>query len=376
MSAEIDAALERVFQVMEERPEKNTLNHYADLEAGRRPRGCPVSLGRVQHWREVPETDEEKRGHFDPPEKQVLDGLRGIPGPLEMNNNFQPVLGSCGVLPSVASAFGITCDIANPRNPGGVTGYLPLETFDDFDPPDINTAGVWPRVKEQIDCIKAQTPPEIKIGYPDLQGPVNTAHLILGTQLFYAMKLEPARLHHLLQLITDFYLEIHRTLPVWIGPDRMINFIGATHRLAECSVNLISREAYREFGLPYDRQIAEFIGEIGIHTCGGKHVFEETLRGLPNVRYTEWCDVPSAFAPEIHLEAALEEIGDRPIIISGGRELWDGDFETKIHDDLARLDDHPLQSFGYSGMRWREPDKPRIIAMRQRIDDYYAARWG
>lgn len=376
MTAAVETALERIFQVMAERPEKNMLNVYADLEAGRRPRGCPLSLGRVQHWREVPEVKEDALGRFDPPDKRLLDGLRGIPGPLEMNNLFSPVLSACFGVPSVASAFGAQIDFGNPRNPGGVTGYQPLTSFDDFPPPDINTAGVWPRVKELIDYYKAHTPPEIKIGYPDLQGPINVAHTILGTELFYAMKLDPARLHHLLQMIADFLIQIHATLPVWIGADRMVPFIGATRKISECSVNLITRESYREFGLPYDRQIAEFLGEIGIHTCGGRHVFEETLRGLPNVRYTEWCDVPSAFAPEIHLQDALEEIGDRPIIISGGRELWDGDFEAKIQNDLARLDDHPLQTFGYSGMRWQEDDKPRIIEIRGRMDDYYESRWG
>jgi len=376
VTAEIETAVERVLQVMEERPEKNTLNTYADLEAGRRPRGCPLSLGRVQHWREVPETDAERRGRFEAPEKRLLDGLRGIPGPLEMNNPFTPALGVCFGTATVASAFGAPIDIGNPRNTGGVTGYQPLATFDDYPAPDINSAGVWPRIRELIDVYKAQTPPEIKIGYPDLQGPINIAHMILGTELFYAMKLDAARLHHLLQMITDFLLEAHRTLPVWIGPERMVNYVGTSKRIAECSVNLITRESYREFGLPYDRQIAEFHGEIGIHTCGGKHVFEETLRGLPNVRYSEWSDVPTAFAPEIHLEEALEEIGDRPIIITGGRELWEGDFEATIKNDLARLEDHPLQMFGYSGMKWQEEDKPRIVEMRRRMDEYYEERWG
>lgn len=376
MTAEIETALEGVFRAMAERPEKNMLNIYADLEAGRRPRGCPVSLGRVQHWREVPVPVEEQLGKFDPPEKRLLDGLRGIPGPLEMNNPFTPALGVCFGTSTVASAFGIEVDIGNPRNPGGVKAYLPLSTFDDFEPPDINTAGLFPRIKELIDFYRAHTPPEIKISYPDLQGPINIAHIILGTELFYAMRLDRARLHHLLQMITDFLIQIHATLPRWIGEDRLINFIGARKRICECSVNLISREDYREFGLPYDRQIAEFLGEIGIHTCGGKHVFEETLWGLPNVRYSEWADVPAAFAPEIHLEEALEEIGDRPMIISGGRELWEGDFDARIKNDLARLDDHPLLTFGYCGMRWKDEDKPLITDLHRRLDAWYEKKWG
>lgn len=371
MTAEVEEALAGVFKVMAERPEKNMFVVYEDLMAGRRPSVCPLSLGRVQKPDEVPAEAPKDHADFDRPEKRLLDGLRGIPNALKLENFYSPALGVCFGTSTVATAFGIEMDLGNPHNPGGVKSYLPLETFDDFAPPDINSAGLFPRIKELIDYYRANTPPEIKIGYPDLQGPINIAHIILGTELFVAMHEESERVHHLLQMITDFLIQCCLNLSAWIGEDRLIPFIIATKRIAECSVNLISRQTYREFGLPYDRQIADFHGEIGIHTCNGKHVFEETLRGLPNVRYTEWGVVAPAFAPCTPLEDALQEVGDRQVILSGGQELWEGDYEQIIKDHFARLGDHSLLSFGYCGMYWTGADEPEITAMHRRLDEYY-----
>ena len=254
--------------------------------------------------------------------------------------------------------------------------YFPLEYFDDFETPDIHTAGVFPAMKRTIDFIRANTPSEIKISFPDLQGPINIAHLLLGTQLFYDLSDQPERAHHLLQMITEFLVQCFTVLPEWIGADRLITFPGNSRRIAECSVNLISREAYREFGLPCDRQIAEALGSIGIHPCGGLHVFEETLAGLPNVVYIEWADCKPSFAPRIGLDAALERLGDRPIILCGGKELWEGDFIQQIKEDLARLDDNTRQTFGYSGMRWRSGEEARITELHREIDAHYEAHYG
>ena len=375
MTAAIDAALERIFQLRQEHPTKDMLNLWTDLESGRRPRGCPVSLGRSQHWSEIPKVGARPAAAPVSPEENLLNALRGIPGPLETNNNFTPALGTgCGV-PSVASAFGVIPD-DNPSNPGGVVAYLPLETFDDFAPPDVATAGCWPRVKEAIDCYQAYTPPEIKITYPDMQGPINIAHSILGTPLFLAMRLDRERLHHLLQMIADFTIQARRAMAGWIGPERQMPGLIHTSRIAECSVDLISREDYREFGLPYDRQIAAAAGgKIAIHMDGGRHVFEETLRGLP-VGYTEWMDTVAGFAPQISQEDALAEIGERQIILSGGVELWGGDFESKIHAKLERMEDHPLQLFGFTGMTCTPQDQASLVALRGRLDEWYAEKWG
>ncbi|NLO74155.1 MAG: hypothetical protein GX100_08650 [candidate division WS1 bacterium] len=374
MTSEIEEAAAAVVELTRTRPEKNMLAVYEEVMVGRRPSGCPVYLGRVQHWTEVPGESREAPQGFRPDEEVVLGALRNIPKALEMENPFTPALSVGFGVPTVATAFGAEIDFS-PRNPGGVVAYLALESFDDLETPNIKTAGVFPRIKQMIEFIRANTPPEIKILFPDLQGPINVAHLLLGTDLFLAMHDQPERVHGLLQRITEFLIQCFKTLPEWIGPERMVSFPGNRVRIAECSVNLISRDGYREFGLPYDCQIAEALGEIAIHPCGGLHVFEETLAGLPNVVYTEWSDCKPSIAPRVTLEAALERIGDRPIILSGGKELWEGDFAQQIKNDLARLEDHSRQTFGYSGMRWRSGEEARIVALHREVDAYYEARY-
>ena len=374
-ATEIQSAVEDVLRLLHDCPEHNMLWVYEDLMAGRRPRVCPLILSRGQTASEIAHSTPAGAWGLAPPEQVLLDSLRGIPRALASGNLYTPVLGSCFGTATVASAFGCELDLGNPLNPGGVKAYLPLSTFDGAGVPDVNTAGCFPTIRERLECYHAHTPPEIKFGLADLQGPLNNAHMIRGTELFIAMRTEPDRLHHLLQLITDFMISAFATLRAWIGPDRLVPFIRDTNCLRECSVNLISRADYREFALPYDRQIVAALGEIALHPCSGLHVFEETLRGLSNVRFSEWGVVSAAFAPCVTLDDALAETAGRPLILRGLEDLLSGDPEAPIKDHFARLDDHDLMMFTYSTGHYTPAQEPELIALRRRFDDYYDDRY-
>ena len=54
MTSEIEEAAAALVELTRTRPEKNMLAFYEEVIAGRRPSGCPVYLGRVQHWTDVP----------------------------------------------------------------------------------------------------------------------------------------------------------------------------------------------------------------------------------------------------------------------------------------------------------------------------------
>lgn len=111
-----------------------------------------------------------------------------------------------------------------------------------------------------------------------MQGPFNIAWAVIGTDIFFLMNDSPEKFHLLMGLVTEYCIRCRKLFRKWIPENRWVNFIGATKKISECSVNLISKDLYKEFVAPYDRKLMEFWGgEIAIHPCSGPHVFKVTL---------------------------------------------------------------------------------------------------
>jgi hypothetical protein len=305
------------------------------------------------------------------PEARLLDALKGMCWGLPMLNPIRPRRGlgkGTGTLPA---SFGIELDAGLGYTP---KGSRPLEAVLAEGMPDPETSGILPEIREDIEATKALTPEWVEISLPDMQGPFNIAHMILGDEAFIAPYEEPERFAALMTLITDFYLAVFDTLKGWIGPARFSPFPGSTIRIAECSVNMLSPECYLEHVFPHDLRMAEHWGRIAIHPCSGPHVFYATLRNLPNVVYTEAGFIEKTAAGAISVDDALAAIGDRPIILSIGEEL-PADFdeaEAVIRRDFDRARTNPRLLYGYTGMYWRKADTPRIIELHQKMDEYWA----
>lgn len=372
----LSKAIEEFLKVYRQNPDRNYLQVYEDLQEGRRPSLPPICINKGWHPSEMESLArqrslDEKEDEFTKLAKKI----EGLTAPLKIGNPFIPYLSTSFGTMTLATAFGIKILFSPDNSDGNPKQHLPLKGFDNFELPDIFKAGLIPKIKEQIDFIKENTPSEIKIGYPDMQGPFNIAHIILGTDIFYLLYDEAERIHHLLQLITNFMIELYKALPLWIGEERMFNWIGATKRIAECSCNLISKETYREFVKSYDLQLEKFHGEIAIHPCNGKHVFDVTLEELPNVRYTECGIIEKTVAGSTDIDYALNKILGRPIILSVGQELVEGREEETIREHLEKLHQHPLLTFGYTGMYWTKKDEGYIRKLNQKFYDYYLERF-
>jgi uroporphyrinogen-III decarboxylase len=243
--------------------------------------------------------------------------------------------------------------------------------------PDPETAGMMPRMKERIARIREHVPPgEFTIAVPDAQGPFNLAMAMIGEEALYAPYEEPEAFHALLERITDLWIASRRILVREIGEKYLSPLAKMAPRIAECSCNLIGRAMYEEHVLPHDRRIAESFGAVRIHPCSGPHVFHMTLDNLPNVIGTEAGWIAQTTAGAISVDEALEAIGNRPIELGIGQELPEGREEEFIRADLDRYAEHPLLTFGYTGMHWRKKDRPRIRDMHRRLDAYWAERYG
>jgi hypothetical protein len=207
-----------------------------------------------------------------------------------------------------------------------------------------------------------------------MQGPFNLVHAMAGDEAFTAPLVEPEKFHAFMARVTDFWIAAAERLRAWIGPE-CLRPLDRWVRICECSVNLVSEGFYRDHILPHDLRIARHFGAVRIHPCSGRHVFRATVAHLPNVRATEagLMLAPMA-APCVSVAEALDQIGDRPIVLSIGQEL-PADFGEAfglIRSDLALARANPRLLFGYTGMFWRKKDRPAIRDLHRRLD----ACWG
>jgi hypothetical protein len=289
--------------------------------------------------------------------------------PLRMLN---PVGGSFGLgqgTGTLVTAFGIPLD-AEAQNTPAFT--LPLSEVLSQPVPDPETAGLMPRMKEEIALLREQVPAgEFTIGFPDLQGPFNLAMSITGEEALYSPYEEPELFAELLERITTFWIATRKILLREIGEEYLSPYERKAPLIAECSCNLISRETYEEHVLPHDRRIAEEFGAVRIHPCSGKHVFHATLENLPNVIYTEAGWIDKTVRPPILVDEALAALDGKPIILAIGQELPEGHEEETIRRDFEYYRQHPRLSFCYTGMHWRKKDRSRIRDLHRRVDDFW-----
>jgi hypothetical protein len=214
----------------------------------------------------------------------------------------------------------------------------------------------------------------MKIGLPNMQGPFNVAHAVLGEEAMTAPYLEPELFREFMARVVRVWLGVRRTVSELIGPE-YADPTDALPRVAECSVNLVSRAMYEEHILPHDRAVAEALGDLAVHPCSGPHVFRATLAGLP-VRMTEAGHIARTAAGSIEVDEALAAIGGRPIALGIGEELPEGREEETVRRHLDLYAAHPRLTFSYTGMHWRRKDRPAIRRMHRRLDAYWAERYG
>ncbi|MFA5865180.1 MAG: uroporphyrinogen decarboxylase family protein [Phycisphaerae bacterium] len=304
------------------------------------------------------------------PLERLLNCLYSALSPLEKLNPIYPVR-RLGISPAnLAASFGFTLDPATQYSPHGRKKTMDEVVSNGI--PDPEKSGILPEIFEDLETTLALTPEWFKIAFPDMQGPFNLAHMILGNDALTSPYDEPEKFHAAMTIITDFFLAVSDRLEKRIGVKRLPKFPSHNRRIAECSVNLVSPRIYEEHILPQDLRIAEHFGQVAIHPCSGPHVFYATLRNLP-VIYTEagYIAKQSVAAGAISVEYALAEIGDRAIILSIGQELPVGSEFEFICRDLDRARDNPRLLFGYCGMHWTSKDWPAIMELHRRIDDYW-----
>ena len=236
--------------------------------------------------------------------------------------------------------------------------------------PDPKTSGLMREMLEKINMIKSLTPDTLKIARPDMQGPFNIAHSLVGEDALVEAYLNPDRFHQLMEKVTDFWIKTVMFLKEAIGKEREAVWDRAV-RIAECSVNLVSPEMYKEFILPYDLKICKAFGAPGIHTCSGSHVFYATLENIPGILCTEAGYIACAVAGHTKVDQAMAAISGKPILLCIGQELPEGRELETILTDLGRYSETKRLLFAYTGMHWRKKDRPLIRDIHRAADEFW-----
>ena len=160
----------------------------------------------------------------------------------------------------------------------------------------------------------------IQISLPDLQGPVDTAHLLWGNDLFLAAVEDPEFLSALLGRVTDVMLDVAGRFREYTY-DRLDPLANCQHTYmipgrilirVDTSI-MFSPDMYAEVLAPHDARVLKEIGTGSIHFCGdGGHVVDPML-DIPDVRgldlgQSEMMDVETIYKKCLKAKVAVTAI--------------------------------------------------------------------
>lgn len=128
----------------------------------------------------------------------------------------------------------------------------------------------------------------VHIYHPDLQGPMDIAELLCGSDLFLALVEEADTIHALLALVTETY---RRFMTQWLaqvpGPADYTTHWGLLQKgrlmLRDDSAMNLSPAMFETFIKPYDQALLADFGGGAIHFCGRGDHYIHHLAAMPGV---------------------------------------------------------------------------------------------
>jgi hypothetical protein len=237
------------------------------------------------------EGDDTVRDRLLNPEKFLKAQLAEIDDQMSLQGDFVPCLCPAFGVINIPAAFG--CEVVWWED--NFPSVKPLALGDpakvyDLPRPTLSS-GEMGRILDYTRHFIEKTEGRIPIRLTDIQGPLDSAALIMGhTEFFTAVKTHPWEVHHLLQMITDFTIECARAQRGVVRGSR-VEFVPSLFQpwmpdgfgisVSNDACVLISAEEHDEFCLPYLNQISDAFGGLYIHSCGN---WLHQIPGLTKVR--------------------------------------------------------------------------------------------
>ena len=244
---------------------------------------------------------------FDSPCAMLVNMLldRVVPGILLKDDSPLSVRNNHGTI-QIASILGGKWQLYEDNFPwvAPLGSMEALEKVANSTGPVPDDAGILPRSFETLRFYQAklaQHPPcaeAIQISLPDLQGPIDTAEQLWGSEIYYSLTDAPDLLHRLLTRIVDVTLDVSARFRKF-ATDRLDPAANTQHGhvipgrilLRNDSSIMLSPKAYAEFVRPHDARLLREIGTGSLHFCGnGQHLIEPMLE-IPDLRGLDFGEI-------------------------------------------------------------------------------------
>jgi hypothetical protein len=163
----------------------------------------------------------------------------------------------------VASLFGQGIQYASEGWPVNTGPLIDDQDAETLEVPPFRNSPVYEDLMRQMDLIEREW--GVVEGELNYQGVLNTAFRLRGENIFTDMLLAPQRAHRVLSMVCNTTMEVvdevyARQARCGIHKDYFVT--------SNCVVNMISKQQYRDFVMPYDRSFFEHFPNFGIHNCG------------------------------------------------------------------------------------------------------------
>lgn len=235
----------------------------------------------------------------------------------------------------IARVFGLPLRYAPDRWP--VLEPRKTLSIEEIERLDLKTLLEGPLVEElfgQMDIIESEWG---KIhGYLNWQGVLNNAFQIEGQDIFLDMTDKPAFVHGFFSTITDVMIGLAKMVQ---GRQRKSGFYINQFSVANCTVNMVSPEMYREFVSPHDTRIAHSFERFGVHTCNWDVTpYIEVLKDLPSLGYLDMGMMSDLIKAKTLFPGARRGVMYSPIKLQDAPlEIIKQDME-RIYHELAPCD--------------------------------------
>ena len=164
----------------------------------------------------------------------------------------------------------------------------------------------------------------VRIYHPDLQGPLDAAEVVWGSEILLSFYDNPDLLTAFLNLVTETYTQF---LKRWFAEnpnpfDRLASHWGLAHHgnimLRNDSVMNISGDMYEEYVMPFDQRLLKEFGGGAIHFCGkGSHYVEHLARlekfTALNLSQPEYNDMEKIFKNSVDVGIPILSLAARGI---------------------------------------------------------------
>jgi len=184
---------------------------------------------------------------------------------------------------SVAALFGQEVIYSRAAWPENRRVVLSDAAADSLEVPDFGSSPLFADLMRQMDIIERRW--GAVDGELNYQGVLNTAFRLRGEEIFTDMMVAPGRAHHVLGVVCETTMRFAdavyaRQARSGVHKDYFVT--------ANCVVNMISENHYREFVMPYDKRFSDHYPVFGIHNCGWK--VDAYARAYSEIRPLDYLD--------------------------------------------------------------------------------------